>query len=123
MSAADLVHELQAAGAVIEARGDRLRVEAPPGVLTPERREALRASKAEILAAITEREGANISRADQRAIVQFVISDAPDSRPVAVGAPGESIKDITATLRRRYGRRLLDVQPWQGRTEKRHERA
>jgi hypothetical protein len=45
-----LVAELKAQGVQLSARGDRLRVEAPPGVLTPEVRQALTDRKAAILA-------------------------------------------------------------------------
>lgn len=49
MNATEIVHELRQAGAVIEARGDRLHVEAPKGVLTIARREALSRHKRELL--------------------------------------------------------------------------
>lgn len=41
MNAAELLVELRARGVVIEASGDRLKVDAPKGIVTPELREAL----------------------------------------------------------------------------------
>lgn len=53
MNAAELIMELGARGVVIEAVGDRLRVDAPKGVITPELRQALASCKAEVLAILT----------------------------------------------------------------------
>jgi len=50
MNAAELITELEASGVMIEAAGDRLRVDAPKGAVTLELREALAACKAEVLA-------------------------------------------------------------------------
>ena len=50
MNADQLLGELRARGVVLEAAGDRLRVDAPRGAITPELREALTAHKAEVLA-------------------------------------------------------------------------
>lgn len=50
MNAVDLMNRLQAAGVRIDARGDRLHVEAPAGSITPELRQALADHKAELLA-------------------------------------------------------------------------
>ena len=41
MSALALMRDLQAAGAVLEARGDRLHVDAPAGILTPQIRDSI----------------------------------------------------------------------------------
>jgi hypothetical protein len=49
-AAAELIRELRQAGAVFEARGDRLRVEAPVGVLQPEVEDQLREQKPAIIA-------------------------------------------------------------------------
>jgi tubulysin polyketide synthase-like protein len=49
MTTADLLSDLQARGIRLQANGDRLRVEAPTGVLTPKVRETLAARKAELL--------------------------------------------------------------------------
>lgn len=49
LTAVALVHEASRRGVDLTADGDRLRVEAPAGVMTPELLEALRARKVEIL--------------------------------------------------------------------------
>ncbi len=53
MSADELLIELKARGVSLEVDGDRLRVDAPKGAVTPELREALAAHKAEVLALLT----------------------------------------------------------------------
>jgi pyochelin synthetase len=45
----DLLSDLTARGVRLQVNGDRLRVEAPTGVLTPEVRETLTEHKAELL--------------------------------------------------------------------------
>lgn len=50
MSAIDLIRQCQSAGIQLHARGDRLHIEAPPGSLTPELRQALADYKADLLA-------------------------------------------------------------------------
>ena len=55
MGAADrLLAELRRSGAVLSVEADRLRVGAPTGVLTPERRAAVAATKDALLALLTE---------------------------------------------------------------------
>ena len=49
MSAAELLNELKSRGVSLEANGDRLRVDAPRGAITPELRRTLAAHKAELL--------------------------------------------------------------------------
>lgn len=49
MSAAKLLAELKERGISLEANGDRLKVNAPKGAVTPELREALSEQKAELL--------------------------------------------------------------------------
>ncbi len=49
MTAGLLLADLSRRGASVTAKGDRLRVEAPPGTLTPAIREALTAHKADLL--------------------------------------------------------------------------
>jgi len=56
MNAAELIIELEARGVLIESAGDRLRVDAPKGAITPELREALAACKAEVLAILNTSE-------------------------------------------------------------------
>jgi hypothetical protein len=50
MSAIQLIRQCRAAGIYLQARGDRLHIEAPPGSLTPELRQALVDHKADLLA-------------------------------------------------------------------------
>ncbi|NYE27312.1 hypothetical protein HDE78_000237 [Rhodanobacter sp. K2T2] len=50
MSVIALIRECKAAGIRLQARGDRLHVEAPAGSLTPELRQALNDHKAGVLA-------------------------------------------------------------------------
>ena|SRR5215208_3648956 len=53
MTAVELLIELRERGAIIEANGDRLRIDVPEGIVTPELREALIEHKAQVLALIT----------------------------------------------------------------------
>lgn len=53
MTAIELLAQLRGRGVIIEAKGERLRVEAPKGAMTPELREALTAHKLEVLALTT----------------------------------------------------------------------
>lgn len=55
-TAPDLLAELTAAGIRIDAHGDRLHVDAPPGTMTPELRQRLLAHKADLLAVIEVRD-------------------------------------------------------------------
>jgi len=50
MNAIALIRQCKVAGIQLQARGDRLHVEAPAGCLTPELRQALADHKAELLA-------------------------------------------------------------------------
>lgn len=50
MNAEQLLAELRTLRIAVEPRGSTLHLEAPPGVLTPELRNALAAQKAELLA-------------------------------------------------------------------------
>jgi hypothetical protein len=50
MSAIQLIHQCRAAGICLQARGDRLHIEAPPGSLTLGLRQALADHKADLLA-------------------------------------------------------------------------
>lgn len=50
MSAVDLVCRLRDAGVILEARGDRLHVAAPPEIVTPAFRQMLAERKADLLA-------------------------------------------------------------------------
>ena len=55
MNAIELLDELLAQGAIVEARGEKLHIEAPAVILTPEVRDALRTLKPEVLAVLRER--------------------------------------------------------------------
>ena len=50
MSALALMRDLRAAGAVLQARDGRLKVDAPAGLITPEMRDSLARHKRELLA-------------------------------------------------------------------------
>ena len=50
MNAIAIIRQCKDAGIQLQARGDRLHVEAPAGILTPELRQALADHKAELLA-------------------------------------------------------------------------
>lgn len=52
-AAAELLRELRDAGALVVAKGDRLRINAPIGVLRPEIEEQLRERKLDIIALLS----------------------------------------------------------------------
>lgn len=53
MSAAELIRALQRRGVTLAANGDRLKVRAPKGTITPELRDRLAQHKPDIIAALT----------------------------------------------------------------------
>ena len=53
MNAPALLSELRAAGVTLEADGDRLKVQAAPGIITPELTARLRAAKPDLLAILS----------------------------------------------------------------------
>jgi hypothetical protein len=57
MSVAELLTTIRAAGIQLEARGDRLHVDAPRGVLTPHLRDALARHKSELLTVLSPSRG------------------------------------------------------------------
>lgn len=57
MTPADLLTELERRGVKLTLAGDRLHVEAPAGVLTPDLKETLAKHKAALLTLLEEREG------------------------------------------------------------------
>jgi hypothetical protein len=94
MNAQEILHEIRSLGGRLEARGDRLHVEVPAGVLGPEHREALAAFKPELLALLKtkrELEGSlehsgiciAIHRQTGEACLVFSESDAQAARSVA----------------------------------------
>lgn len=101
MNVAEMIYELRQAGVIIEARGDRLHIEAPKGLLTPERREVLRAHKAELLV--------RLARRDERVTVVYSLVEAPHLHPVVIGTLGDTAEDVVENLRRRYGKRLVST--------------
>lgn len=109
MNTTEIVNELRGAGAVIEAHGDRLRIDAPKGLLTPERREALRAHKHELLRWLSWHDEQAPGR---RVVIEYQLREAGKAWLVLLGAPGESYESAADGLRRRYGDRLLDLRPY-----------
>ena len=59
MKPGDLLNQLQALGVVLIADGDRLRVNAPAGALTPELRQALATQKSALLRLLSRSAGAS----------------------------------------------------------------
>ncbi|MFP5265566.1 MAG: hypothetical protein ACLGJB_27065 [Blastocatellia bacterium] len=57
MTVMELIAELRGRGVVLEASGERLRVDAPKGAVTPDLRAALEAHKTKILEALTSAGG------------------------------------------------------------------
>ena len=88
MNAAELIIELEARGAQIEATGDRLRVDAPKGAITLELREALAACKAEVLAIL------NIPDDEIAWRIKAMLPQIPDVGPIPflVAKPMEAIE-------------------------------
>jgi hypothetical protein len=75
MNASKLIEELRSRGVVVEASGDRLRVDAPKGVVTEELREALAEHKTEVMALIT------ITEEEIAWRVAAMLPQIPDSGP------------------------------------------
>ena len=61
MNAGDLLHQLQALGVVLIPEGDRLRIDAPAGVLTPDLRQALATQKSALLQLLSQPAGTSVS--------------------------------------------------------------
>ena len=77
-AARTLLVGLRHAGVVLEAEGDRLIVDAPSGVVTPETAESLRGLKPQVLAALAE----------ERRVLDMSLADFERSRlRVEVGVP------------------------------------
>ncbi len=87
MNARELLAELQARGAKISANGDKLKIIAPPGTVTPELRELLAANKPEIMAALpTPLQQEALAYLEQNKAAKYGIatSNEPDCVLVAV---------------------------------------
>lgn len=129
MNAAEIIQQCRQAGVVLQARGDRLHVEAPRGVLTDERRRLLAEHKADLLAvladdnareyfderaAIREYEGGldrdSTERQAARNIIEYRLPDA--GWLVLLAAPGETYAQAVESLQRRYGDRLLEARQY-----------
>ena len=75
MSAVELLTELEARGVYVTADGDRLKIRAPKGTITPELRERLEENKPEIISALMP------SRPELDAICRRACRDFPDVEP------------------------------------------
>jgi len=98
MTAGEVLHEIRMLGGRVEARGDRIRVDAPKGALNPEHRQLLATLKPEVLALLQtkgdeellesrmERLGVRIAidRATGAALLVFTDADADAVHGVAV---------------------------------------
>ena len=60
MNAGDLLHQLQALGVVLIPEGDRLRIDALAGVLTPDLRQALATQKSALLQLLSQPAGTSV---------------------------------------------------------------
>ena len=78
MNPLDTIHELQAKGATVEARGDRLRVVAPKGVLMREHADMLKRNKRLLMAALS---GHHVTLAEYGEILNEAITS-PDMPPL-----------------------------------------
>jgi hypothetical protein len=114
VSALTLMRDLQAAGVVLEARGDRLHVDAPVGLITPEMRDSIARHKPELLAmlAADPAEYANWAPLDlpvawtDRPDVIAVVEDLADEgiRPRRIARTFGLTADEVLTILRRSGR-------------------
>lgn len=92
-ASAELLRELGAAGIEIRRDGDSLRVRAPKGRVTPDLIDRLKAEKQLLLAELSR---------PPRVIVRFRLS-VESGWATALGAPGDTAANVTATLRERHG--------------------
>jgi hypothetical protein len=114
LSALALMRDLQAAGAVLEVRGDRLHVDAPIGLITPELRDSIARHKPELLAmlAADPAEYENWAPLDMpvawtdRADVITVVEDLADEgmRPRRIAQKFGLTAEEVLTILRRSGR-------------------
>jgi len=115
MNAIALIRQCRTAGIQLQARGDRLHVEAPTGSLTPELRQALADHKAELLALHATRKRL-VGIAACLGIPRAVVDDLPLDELQATAeqaAIAEAHKDrngnsLTHSLLTFYLRRLAD---------------
>lgn len=76
MKAGELLVELRSRGVLLEPAGDRLKIDAPKGSITPELREALAECKSEVLAILALDDDEIAWR------VKVMLSQIPDSGPI-----------------------------------------
>ena len=76
MNVGELLMELRSRGVLLEPAGDRLKIDAPRGSITPELREALAACKSEVLAILTLDDDEIAWR------VKVMLPQIPDSGPI-----------------------------------------
>jgi TubC N-terminal docking domain len=62
MTAEEILQEIRMLGGRVEARGDLLHVEVPPGLLTPKLREAIRNQKPELLSLLRSNSGSEYTK-------------------------------------------------------------
>ena len=106
MSAAELLTELQTQGVQITADGDRLRIRAPRGTMTPELRERLAKSKPDILAALSMPDRPELDR-----ICRKAVADYPDVEPARLRRFIEVAEDpewCTERVARHLARRMSE---------------
>jgi hypothetical protein len=114
VSALVLMRDLETSGVVLEVRGDRLHVDAPVGIVTPEMRDSLVRHKAELLAmlAADPAEYANwapldlpVAWTDRRDVIA-VVEDLADEgmRPGKIARTLGLRPDEVLTILRRSGR-------------------
>lgn len=76
MNAQEILTDLQSRGVEITADGDKLRIRAPRGTITPEFRERLAASKPDIIAALAMPARPELERICRRAVRDYPDVDA-----------------------------------------------
>lgn len=101
MSAEALLKDLSARGVRLSRRGDRLRVDVPPGTDTAALKATLLPVKAELLALLSaQRQVSTVQTArPSRVIVRFLHSGGAGTY---LGRPGETVDDAVASLRERW---------------------
>lgn len=91
-AALDLIHRCQSAGIRLMADGDRLKVDAPKGTLTPDLLADLRAAKPNLLQALA----ANDTRQDVTAVLSAACAGLIDPERFRLALSPEDIEDIAA---------------------------
>lgn len=123
MTALALLEETRHLGLRLSIRGDKLRIEPPPG---PELIERLKAAKSELMALLASENASEyvaertaICAADGlppravRPVFEYVLADRPGVPLIMLGVVGETPAEAQASLFDRFGRRLLRVTVYQ----------